>query len=87
MGKVLRCRDVGVDCDFEARGKDEAEILRQAAEHAKGCHTGTKLTPELQAKILAAIKDEGGSCQTGPPLTRSGSPSPPPGGGVTCCGH
>lgn len=62
MGKLLRCRDVGVDCDFEAHGKDEADILRQAAEHAKGCHTGVQLTPALQAKIRAAIKDEGSSC-------------------------
>ena len=62
MGKVLKCRDVGVNCDFEAHGKDEAEILRKAAEHAAVCHTGTKLTPELQAKIKTAIRDEGGSC-------------------------
>ncbi len=62
MGKVLKCRDVGVDCDFEVHGKDEAEILRGAAEHAKGCHQGVQMTPELQSKIKAAIKDEGGSC-------------------------
>ncbi len=62
MGKMLRCRDVGVNCDFEAHGKDAAEILAKAAEHAKSCHTDTKITPELQTKILAAIKDEGGSC-------------------------
>ena len=62
MGKVLKCRDVGVDCDFEAHGKTEAEILQQAAEHAKGCHLGVQMTPELQRKIRAAIKDEGGSC-------------------------
>ena len=60
--KVLKCRDVGVNCDFEAHGKDTAEILQQAAEHAKGCHQGVKMTPELQAKIVAAIKEEGGSC-------------------------
>jgi len=62
--KVLKCRDVGVDCDFEAHGETEAEILSQAAEHAKGCHTGVQLTPELQAKIRAAIKEEecGPSC-------------------------
>ena len=62
MGKVLRCSDVGVDCDFEVRGHDEAEILQKAAEHAKGCHQGVQMTPEIQAKIKAAIKDEGGSC-------------------------
>ncbi len=62
MGKILKCRDVGVNCDFEVHGKDEAEVLRGAAEHAKGCHQGVQMTPELQAKIKAAIKDEGGSC-------------------------
>ena len=62
MGKMLSCRDVGVDCDFEVHGKDEAEILQKAAEHAKDCHKGVQLTPELQAKIRAAIKEEGGSC-------------------------
>ena len=58
MGKVLRCRDVGVDCDFEAKGKDEAEIMKKAAAHAKTCHLGTQLTPELQAKIRSAIKED-----------------------------
>ena len=62
MGKVLKCKDVGVDCDFEAHGKDEAEILEKAAEHAKGCHQGVEMTPELQAKVKAAIKDEGSTC-------------------------
>lgn len=62
MGKVLKCRDIGVDCDFEARGENEAEILQKAAEHAKSCHQGIELTPELQSKIKAAIQDEGGSC-------------------------
>ena len=62
MAKVLKCRDVGVDCDFEARGNSVDEILLKAAQHAAGCHKGVQLTPELQAKIKAAIKEEGGSC-------------------------
>lgn len=62
VGKILKCRDVGVDCDFEVHGKDEAEILRKAAEHAKGCHAGVQITPELQQKIRSAIQDEGGGC-------------------------
>ena len=62
MGKLLRCRDVGVDCDEEIRGSNEAEILSKAAEHAKGCHQGVQMTPAVQAKIRAAIKEEGGSC-------------------------
>ena len=62
MGKMLRCRDVGVNCDFEVHGADEADILRKAAEHAAGCHSGVQMTPDVQAKIKAAIKDEGTSC-------------------------
>lgn len=62
MGKVLKCRDVGVDCDFEVHGETEEEILAKAAEHAQGCHAGVEMTPDVQAKIKAAIKDEGGSC-------------------------
>ena len=56
--KVLKCRDVGVDCDEVIHGHSEAEILQKAAEHAKGCHQGVQLTPELQTKLKAAIKDE-----------------------------
>ena len=62
MGKVLRCKDVGVDCDFEVKGQSVDEIMKKAAEHAKGCHAGIQMTPELQQKLMGAIKDEGGSC-------------------------
>jgi len=58
MGKVLKCRDVGVDCGFEVRGETEEEILAKAAEHAQSCHAGVEMTSEVQAKIKAAIKDE-----------------------------
>ena len=27
MAKIVRCREVGVDCDFEARGDTEQEVL------------------------------------------------------------
>ena len=59
--KVLKCRDVGVNCDEVIRGNSEAEILQKAAEHAKGCHQGVQMTPQLQAKLKSVIKDEGGS--------------------------
>ena len=57
--KVLKCRDVGVDCDEVIHGNSEAEILQKAAEHAKGCHRGVQITPALQAKLKAAIREEG----------------------------
>ena len=61
MGKTLACKDVGVDCDHVIKGKDEADIMRQATEHAAGCHNNIKITPEIQQKLKAAIKDDMGS--------------------------
>lgn len=61
MGKTLACKDVGVNCDIVLKGKDEADVMRQAAAHAQSCHNNVKMTPEVKAKIRASIKDEGGS--------------------------
>ncbi len=58
MSKVLRCRDVGMDCDFEARGETEQELMRKAAEHAKNAHNVKEIPPELAAKVKSAIHDE-----------------------------
>jgi predicted small metal-binding protein len=57
MPKTLCCRDVGVDCDFQATGETEEEILAQAAEHAKTAHGFDGIPPELLDKVQAAIKD------------------------------
>ena len=62
MGKMLRCSDVGVECDFVIHGETEQDILAQAAEHAKGCHQGTQLTPALQQKLRAAITTTDSCC-------------------------
>ena len=56
--KVVRCREVGVDCDFEARGQNEDEILRQCADHARSAHGMTEIPPELAAKVRSAIHEE-----------------------------
>ena len=58
MAKVLRCRDVGMDCDFEARAETEEEILKKAAEHAETAHNMEEIPEEVLAKVRAAIRDE-----------------------------
>jgi predicted small metal-binding protein len=58
MAKVVRCREVGVDCDFEARGATEQEVLDKAAEHGRTAHGMQELSPELAAKVRAAIREE-----------------------------
>ena len=57
MTKVLRCRDTGADCDFEARGETEDEIMQQVGPHATDVHK-MEITPELVEKVRGAIQDE-----------------------------
>ena len=57
MAKTLCCRDVGVDCDFEATGDTNEEILAKAADHAKTAHGFDGIPPELLGRVQAAIKD------------------------------
>jgi predicted small metal-binding protein len=57
MAKQIRCRDAGVDCDFEARAETEEELLKVCAEHAKAAHGLEQVPPELAAKVRAAIRD------------------------------
>jgi predicted small metal-binding protein len=58
MTKVIKCRDVGVDCDFEARGQTEQEVMKKCADHARSAHGMKELPAELAAKVKAAIHEE-----------------------------
>lgn len=57
MAKMLRCRDVGVDCDGVIRAETEEELMGKVAEHAKTAHGITEISPELAAKVKAAIQE------------------------------
>jgi predicted small metal-binding protein len=59
MSKVVECAkvDPSSGCKEVIRGKDEAEVMRKAAEHAK-VHGLRDVTPELQAKVRASIHEE-----------------------------
>lgn len=58
MAKVLRCRDVGIACDWEARAETVEEVLEQAAKHAAERHNMTEISDEKLAQVKAAIRDE-----------------------------
>lgn len=58
MAKVLRCSDLMPGCSFTAEGKDVAEVMAKAAEHAKTAHGLSTISPELAKKVQAAIKDK-----------------------------
>jgi predicted small metal-binding protein len=58
MAKVLKCKDVGMDCDFVARAETEEEVLKLAGEHAGPAHGMTEMSDEVLAQVRAAIHDE-----------------------------
>lgn len=58
MARVLECRDLGMDCDFVAKGQDDNEVLRHAAAHAQEAHGLSSIPPELLEKARGAIKAE-----------------------------
>lgn len=55
--KVLKCADVGFQCDGVIRAESEDEVLRQAAVHAKQVHQ-LDVTPDIAEKVKAAIRNE-----------------------------
>jgi predicted small metal-binding protein len=59
MGKVIECAkvDPSSGCTHVVRGQTEEEVLRNAMEHAKQ-HGICDVTPELMAKVKAAIRNE-----------------------------
>lgn len=63
MSKIVSCREVGVDCDFEARGETEQEVLQKCADHAKSAHGMDEIPPDLAAKVRSSIRDEGSKAQ------------------------
>ena len=59
MKKVIRCRDVGFDCNGVIKASTENEVLALAAEHAKTVHGIKDITPEIVQKIKSVMRDEG----------------------------
>jgi predicted small metal-binding protein len=58
MQKRIACDDVVPGCKFTATATTEEALLKQVAEHAKEKHGVTEITPELAAKVKAAIKSQ-----------------------------
>ncbi|MBV8807416.1 MAG: DUF1059 domain-containing protein [Acidobacteriaceae bacterium] len=58
MSKVLKCRDVGLDCDYVVRAESEQEVMTKAAEHARNDHGIDEIPKEMLPQVKAAIHDE-----------------------------
>jgi predicted small metal-binding protein len=52
----IACNDVVPGCGFTASAGTEEELIEQVVAHAKHHHGVTEVTPELAAKVKAAIR-------------------------------
>ena len=58
MAKVVRCRDVGFDCDGVVRAETEQEVLQQVTAHAKVIHNIETVPPEVIEKVRQVMREE-----------------------------
>jgi len=52
----LMCRDLGMDCPFEAEGTTAGEIKRQFIDHAESAHKMPVLSSDIIFRVQQAMK-------------------------------
>jgi predicted small metal-binding protein len=57
MAKVVRCSDVGFNCEGVVRAETEEEVLKQVAAHAKAVHNLETVSAEVVAKVRRVMCD------------------------------
>jgi len=57
MAKVLACRDMGADCDFQATGETVEEVMQKAGQNAAEAHGMVSMPPEMVAQVESMVKD------------------------------
>lgn len=57
MAKQLACGDVVPGCKFVTTAPSEAELMQAVARHAVEVHGVKEISPELLAKVKAAVRD------------------------------
>lgn len=55
MSKEIECNNIVPGCEFKAHAETEEELLKQVGDHARDAHGLTDVTPELLAKVKAAV--------------------------------
>jgi predicted small metal-binding protein len=56
--KRIACGDVVPGCSFKASAASEEELIQKVVNHAAHDHGVTEVTPELAAKVKAAIRTQ-----------------------------
>ena len=58
MAKVLRCSDIGAQCNWIGRAETEEELFKMASEHAAAVHGMKEIPKDLLAKAKTLIREE-----------------------------
>ncbi len=58
MTRRIACNDVVPGCGFTATAETEEELMKQVVAHAEREHGVAEVTPELTAKVKAAITQQ-----------------------------
>ena len=59
MARELRCADLMPGCNFVPQGKDDSDVMKKAAAHAKSVHKMAAISMGVEKKARAAIRDAG----------------------------
>ena len=54
LGYTFKCKDLGLNCDYQASADNPAEVAKQASAHAMQAHKAEAMT--LASKIKDAVK-------------------------------
>jgi predicted small metal-binding protein len=57
MTKEFHCSDGMQGCDYVVRGKDENEVMQNAAQHGKDAHGLNEIPSDVQQKVRSGIHD------------------------------
>ena len=58
MAKMMKCGDLMPGCNAVIEGKDDTEVMAKASEHARQKHGVKTVSPDMAAKVKAAIKEK-----------------------------
>jgi predicted small metal-binding protein len=53
----FKCKDIGLECPFEATADTQDELMKKISAHAASVHNMKTVSPEMMEKIKKAIKE------------------------------
>ncbi|HEY5995499.1 MAG TPA: DUF1059 domain-containing protein [Candidatus Deferrimicrobiaceae bacterium] len=58
MGYTLKCRDMGIECDYVVEGRTEEELIYKAAEHGRSAHGIKEISDQDKRKMQRLIRED-----------------------------